>query len=96
MSETTYTPELGERITALLAEFKLATTAGELVPRLLAAGEEAALVLVREVLELEAHGRMERRVDRLMKASKLPLGKTLDTLDRARVPTGDVCLKGEP
>lgn len=88
MSETTYTPEIGERITALLADFKLATTAGELVPRLLAAGEETALVLVREVLELEAHGRMERRVERLMKASKLPLAKTLDTLDRARVPKG--------
>lgn len=86
MSKTSYKPDVGERITALLSEFKLATTASELVPRLLAAGEESALVLVREVLELEAHGRMERRVDRLMKASKLPLGKTLDALDRARVP----------
>lgn len=86
MTETTYTPEIGERITALLADFKLATTASELVPRLLGAGEESALVLVREVLELEAHGRMERRVERLMRASKLPLGKTLDALDRARVP----------
>lgn len=43
-------------------------------------------MLLREVLELEAHGRMERRVERLMKASKLPLGKTLDALDRARAP----------
>lgn len=86
MRETTYTPEIGERITALLTDFKLATTASELVPRLLAAGEEDALVLVREVLELEAHGRMERRVERLLRASKLPLGKTLDALDRARVP----------
>lgn len=86
MTKTTYTPEIGERITALLAEFKLATTASELVSRLLAAGEESALVLVREVLELEAHGRMERRVGRLMRASKLPPGKTLDALDRARVP----------
>lgn len=86
MSKTSYKPDIAERITALLSEFKLATTASELVPRLLAAGEESALVLVREVLELEAHGRMERRVDRLMKASKLPLGKTLDALDRARVP----------
>jgi DNA replication protein DnaC len=86
VSKTSYKPDVGERITALLSEFKLATTANELVPRLLAAGEESALVLVREVLELEAHGRMERRVDRLMKASKLPLGKTLDALDRVRVP----------
>jgi hypothetical protein len=88
MNEATYTPEIGERIAAMLADFKLATTATELVPRLLAAGEESALVLLREVLELEAQGRMERRVERLMRASKLPLGKTLDALDRARVPKG--------
>lgn len=88
MSASTYVPEVGERITALLAEFKLPTTAIELVQRLLAAGEESALVLVKEVLELEAQGRMERRVDRLQKASKLPLGKTLDALDRTRVPKG--------
>ena len=85
MSEVIYTPDMGERIAALLADFKLATSATELVPRLLAAGEERALVLVREVLELEAQGRMERRVDRLRKASKLPPGKRLDTLDRSRV-----------
>jgi DNA replication protein DnaC len=82
----TYTPETGERIVALLCDFKLTTTASEIVPRLLAAGEESALVHVLEVLELEAQGRKERRVERLMKASRLPLGKTLDTLERARVP----------
>lgn len=88
MSAPDYAPEVGERITALLAEFKLAHAASELVQRLLAAGEESALVLVKEVFELEAQGRMERRVDRLTKASKLPLGKTLDALDRTRVPKG--------
>jgi DNA replication protein DnaC len=96
----TYTPTIGERITALLTEFKLATLSVELVPRMLAAGEESALVLLREVLELEAQGRMERRVERLMRASKLPLGKTLDALDRARVPKAvmrrvDELVKGE-
>ncbi|MFO0710707.1 MAG: ATP-binding protein [Sandaracinus sp.] len=40
-----------------------------LVPRLLSAGHEEALMLVREVLELEAQGRLERRVDRLRRAS---------------------------
>ncbi len=62
---TTYTPETGERIASLLVDFKLTTMSGELVPRLLSAGHEEALLLVREVLELEAQGRLERRVDRL-------------------------------
>lgn len=86
MTSTTYTPELGDRITTLLADFKLATTAAELVPRMLSAGADEALLVVAEVLELEAQGRMERRVDRLRRASKLPLGKTLEALDRKRVP----------
>ena len=86
MNAPTYTLEIGERVTALLAEFKLTTMAAELVPRLLAAGEQAALAQIREVLELEASGRMQRRVDRLVRASRLPLGKTLATLDRSRVP----------
>jgi DNA replication protein DnaC len=38
------------------------------------------------VFELEAQARGERRVERLRKASKLPPGKSFDTLDRTRVP----------
>ena len=86
MTTVGFTPEMGERITTLLTDFKLTTTATELVPRLLDVEADEALVVVAEVLELEAQGRMERRVDRLRRASKLPLGKTLDSLDRARVP----------
>ena len=84
----TYTPETGERIASLLVDFKLTTMSGELVPRLLSAGHEEALMLVREVLELEAQGRLERRGVRQMRASKLRPGKTLDVLDRARVTKG--------
>jgi DNA replication protein DnaC len=86
VSTDVYTPELGERIRALLSDWKLPTVAGELVPRLVAAGQGEALALVAEVLELEADARKERRVDRLRRASKLPVGKTFDTLDKARVP----------
>lgn len=86
MSAPVYTPEIGERITTLLTDLKLATLAAELVPRLSAAGELTALVQLREVLELEAAGRMQRRVERLVRASRLPLGKTIDALDRTRVP----------
>ena len=86
MKGASYTPEIGERITALLTELRLTCSAEQLVPRLLEAGEERALVLVCEVLEGEAHGRLERRIERLRRASKLPLGKTADALDRTRVP----------
>jgi DNA replication protein DnaC len=51
-----------------------------------ARGHDEALVLLVEVFELEAQARGERRVDRLRKASKLPPGKSFETLDRARVP----------
>jgi DNA replication protein DnaC len=86
VSTATYTPEMGERIAALLSEWKLPVVAGELVRRLLASGHGDALMVVAEVLELEAAGRKERRVERLRRASKLPPGKTFETLDKARVP----------
>jgi DNA replication protein DnaC len=86
MSAVGYTPELGDRITALLSEWKLPTAAAELVQRLVAGGHDEALAVVAEVLELEASARKERRVDRLRRASKLPPGKTFDTLDKSRVP----------
>jgi len=81
-----YTPEMGARIATLLSEWKLTTAASELVRRMLAAGHDQALVTALDVLELEAAARRERRVERLRRASKLPVGKSFDTLDRARVP----------
>jgi DNA replication protein DnaC len=86
VSAGAYTPEMGTRIAALLSEWKLPTAACELVRRLVAGGHDEALLVVSEVLELEAAGRKERRVERLRRASKLPPGKTFETLDRARVP----------
>ena len=83
---TTKHPEVSERVATLLADFRLTTAAAELPRRLLDAGHDEALVLVKEVLEQEASGRLERRVDRLRRLSKLPPGKTFDTLDRQRVP----------
>jgi DNA replication protein DnaC len=74
------------RVTELLALWKLPTAAVELAQRMTAAGFEEALALVLEVFELEAHARAERRVERLRKASKLPPGKSFDSLDRTRVP----------
>lgn len=73
-------------ITSLLSMFKLPTAAAEMVPRLQAAGFDAALPVIAEVLRSEAGDRHARRVDRLRRASHLPPGKTLDTLSFERLP----------
>jgi DNA replication protein DnaC len=83
---TTYTPELGERIAALLVEFKLSSAAEQMTRRFIDAGCDQALVTLAEVLEVEAQARRERRVDRLRRSSRLPPAKTFDTLDVTRVP----------
>ena len=74
------------RLGVLCADFKLPTLATELVPRFQKAGQQEALALLLEVFELEAQDRLERRIDRLRRASHLPPGKTMATLDQARLP----------
>jgi hypothetical protein len=86
VSVAVYTPEMGDRITERLSEWKLPMAAAELVRRLVAGGHDEALLVVAEVMELEAAGRKERRVEERRRASKLPPGKTFETLDKARVP----------
>lgn len=83
---TAYTPELGDRIAALLVEFKLPSAAQQMTKRFLDAGSDEALVVLAEVLEVEAQARRERRVERLRRASRLPPAKTFSTLDATRVP----------
>ena len=73
-------------VTALLTRFRLPTASQEMVRRLREAGHDAALPAVLEVLRAEAEGRQTRRVERLRKASKLPMGKTFSTLDTGRFP----------
>jgi DNA replication protein DnaC len=83
----TYTVETaGERLGELLATFRLPTAAAEMVPRFLAAGQEAALPLLAEIFDLEAQDRRERRVQRLLRSSKLPPGKRFETFDETRLP----------
>jgi DNA replication protein DnaC len=72
------------RITDLLKTFKLPTVAEELVTRFHQSGQDDALPHLLEVLELEAQDRRERRTTRLRRASKLPPGKTFDTLEEKR------------
>ena len=81
---TTQTPStaiavLLARLAALCSDFKLPTLAVELVPRLQQAGHGDVLPTVLEIFELEAQDRLERRIDRLRRASHLPPGKTLAT-----------------
>lgn len=80
------TPEMQARLGELLTKFKLPTFSTEVVKRFAAAGHESALPTLLEVLEAEADERGQRRTERLLKAARLPPGKTFETLDRARVP----------
>jgi DNA replication protein DnaC len=77
---------VGDQITTLLTKFGLTTAAGELVSRFVEADQQSALPLLLEMFELEAHERHERRIGRLRRASRLPPGKTFDTLDEGRLP----------
>lgn len=70
----------------LLLRLKLPLAAEELVRRLKEAGQAEAIATIREVLELEAGDRHQRKVARLLKASHLPTAKTLATLDEAAWP----------
>jgi len=75
-----------DAITELLKLFKLPTASTEMVKRLVDAGYENALDVVREVLEAEHESRVERRVQRLLYASHLPPAKTFDTFTFDRLP----------
>ncbi len=75
-----------ERTTQLLAGFNLSTAAPELGLRLENAGHRDALLLVLEVLEMEAEAREQRKITRLRRAAQLPPGKTFETLDASTVP----------
>lgn len=77
---------VGDQITALLTQFALTTAARELVSRFIEADQDAALPVLRDVLDLEAQQRRERRLARLRHASKLPPGKTFETLNESRFP----------
>jgi DNA replication protein DnaC len=83
---TVFTPAMAERIQELLALFKLPTMSAEVVRRFEKERHHDALPVLLEVLEMEAGDRRERRVERLLRGSKLPPGKTFDTFADARLP----------
>lgn len=75
-----------ERTTELLARFSLSTAAPELGARLESAGYREALLIVLEVLEMEAEAREQRKIARLRRAAQLPPGKTFEALDASTLP----------
>jgi DNA replication protein DnaC len=86
MTRAATTRTVGDQITTLLTGFTLTTAAREMVSRFVQAEQQPALPVLRDVLQLEAQERHERRITRLRRASKLPPGKTFDTLDEGRLP----------
>ena len=65
---------------------KLAEIDTQSVARFTAAGHGDALPTFLEVLEQEAEDRRHRRIDRLRQASRLPSGKTWETLSTTGCP----------
>ena len=86
MSRANRSVTVGDQITTLLTGFMLTTAARELVSRFVEAAQQPAFPVLLGVLELEADERRTRRVARLRQASRLPPGKTFDTLDEGRLP----------
>lgn len=82
------TADTGDRIRELLSLFKLPTMATECVRRFRDSGHDEALAVLLETLEAEHGERRVRRCDRLLRGSKLPPGKTFESLDEKRLPKG--------
>ncbi|HXX68454.1 MAG TPA: IS21-like element helper ATPase IstB [Polyangiaceae bacterium] len=81
-----FTPDMASRTRELLTRFRLPTVAAQLIRRMTDAGQDAALPTLLQVFEAEGDERAQRRTERLLRASRLPPGKTFETLERARVP----------
>lgn len=79
-------PPATERLTTLLTSFGATTAAEEIVPRLTQAGHQEAVPVLVEVFDAEAEARRQRRIARLRRVSRLPPGKTFETLDAGRLP----------
>jgi DNA replication protein DnaC len=79
-------PPATERLTTLLTAFGVTTAAEEIVPRLTQAGHQAAVPVLVEIFDAEAEARRQRRIARLRRVSRLPPGKTFETLDTGRLP----------
>jgi DNA replication protein DnaC len=83
---TTNAHDIVERIRELFILFKLPTLADQATKRFQDSGHDDALAVLLETLEAEMDERRVRRCERLLRASRLPAGKTPQTLDKQRLP----------
>jgi len=74
-----------EELESLLKTYRLGLLADELVEAMLSAGHQDALELVAELFEREDEARRGRRVQRLLKESRLSRAKTFETLEQERL-----------
>lgn len=79
-------PSPVERFRQLSTTFRLPTVGAEMERRLLQSGCPQAFDTILEVFEMEASDRLERRVQRLLRASELPPAKTFETLEFSPFP----------
>jgi len=79
-------PSVAEQIRVRCTQLQLPTVAVQAEPCFEAAGHAEALGTFLEVLDREIDNRHQRRVERLRRAAKLPLGKTASTFDPLRLP----------
>ena len=86
MTTPVFTADMGTRLRELLTRFKLPTFGNQVIERFTQMGHDGALPTLLEVLEAESDERGQRRCARLLKASRLPPGKTFATLEDARLP----------
>ena len=77
MSRAATTVTVGDQITSLLTAFTLTTAAREMVSRFVQAEQQPALPLLRDVLELEAEARHERRIAALTPRLEAAAGKNV-------------------
>lgn len=80
--------DIDDRIKELFTLFKLPTMAAECVRRFRDAHHDDAIDVLLETLEAELGERRVRRCERLLRAARLPPGKTIDTLDPQRLSKG--------
>jgi DNA replication protein DnaC len=80
--------DVDDRIKELFTLFKLPTMAAECVRRFRDAHHDDAVDVLLETLEAELGERRVRRCERLLRAARLPPGKTIETLDPQRLSKG--------
>jgi DNA replication protein DnaC len=87
MSKPIFTATMAERLEQVLKLLKLPAMAVEIVNRFEQAGYGEALAVLLELCERELAHRVERRLERRLRDSKLPSAKTFESFDERWLPS---------